>query len=350
MSVMRAIALAALLTLAVMVGAQDTEPVDCGFQYTVVRGDTVAKIAERCGVTVTGIQTFNNVGTVIYPDQILYMPPPNFEPQVTLSPIGGPIGTQLTASLGGFPPTATLRVGLGAANEAALIDTTVVTTAQGEAIVRFTIPTNVDASGQLIVSAVTTDGRFNATSDVFEVGPVPPTPTPAPTLVPSAGTGGGEVAATAQTVALDAAQLAPSTAPVQLSAVGPLFDAVNVYMALPANSDLDGLPVACDARLVAVEVPVDLTVAPLTAGIDALLDNSAASYGLPGVQNPLAEMGWLVDQIVIVNGEAVINLTAESMPSVAPCTAALVEAQLQATALQYATVDSVSVYINENGS
>lgn len=333
-----------------LVGAQDTESVDCGFQYTVVRGDTLAKIAEQCGVTVAGIQAFNNVGTVIYPDQILYLPPPTFEPQVSLAPLGGPIGTPITVSLGGFPPDATLRVGLGSPNETPLADTQLVTNAQGEALVRFTVPTNVDAGGVLVVTAVTTDGRYNATSDTFEVGVIPPTPTPIPAAV-TGGAGGADApinanATTSQLIALDVTRLAPSAAPVEVTAVGVLFDAVNVYMTIPQDNGQNGIAVACGDSVVPVQVPVDLTVAPLTAGVDALLDNTASVYQLDGVVNPLAALGLVIDQIVIVNGEAVINLSGDAFAPVDGCTAALISAQLQATALQYNTVDRASIFLN----
>ena len=70
-----------LLLLAVLLSSFAATPSafaasSCGTSVTVVSGDTLYKIATRCGTTVSALQLANLLGssTTIYPGQVLYLP------------------------------------------------------------------------------------------------------------------------------------------------------------------------------------------------------------------------------------------------------------------------------------
>lgn len=326
----------------------------CGFQYTVVRGDTLSGIAQRCGVSLDALREFNaGVSAAINPGQVLFLPPPEFTPSVTLNPTRGPIGSSVTASLTGYPPNTTLLVGMGIAGEAALIATNVVTDASGNVTVRFTVPATQDASGRLFVTGQTLDARYIGTSSAFELGAAPPTPTPIVTVTPPSESGGvgNDAEATPSVIVpvvpLQLNRLAPIPAPIEVTTFGVVFDEVIVYMVAQNPAETDGVRAACSDVLVPVRLPVARTIAPLTASIDTLLRQTPAEYGLAdSLINPLQATGLTVDQVTLINGEAQIRLTGEGFVPDVSCESARLQAQLAATALQYATVTRVSLVLN----
>ncbi|MEO0564957.1 MAG: LysM peptidoglycan-binding domain-containing protein [Chloroflexota bacterium] len=364
----RAWMIATVLLLAVSgsaIGAQDeTVNNGCGFQVEVARGDSLFVIAQRCGVTVDGIREFNpGVTNLIQPGDILFLPTPGFEvevePAVTVSPRTANNITTVAVDIVNFPSNTGLRVGVGLPGEVALDATETATNAQGSATASFTVPNDVPNDALLFVTAVTVDNALQVTSPPFTR-----TQATNPTVVlrtneveeseaiapASAGAGGGEAASADTTpaqpiIAVDFTRLAPSPAPVGVNVNGTLFDRVNIYLAAGPGAEAEGIPAGCGEAIVPVQVAISQTVAPLTASIDALLEQTPTDLELPTYANPSATLDLEVDQVAIINGEARIALTGE-LASAGACTDALILAQMAATALQYATVDSVSVTVD----
>lgn len=292
---------------------------DCGRTYTVQPGDTLTRIANICDTTVEALREANpNVFSLIRPGDVLNLP---LEPVVTISPNAGAIGTPITVTAADFPANAPVRVGVGQAGQTALVVTNAVTDANGALNLQITVPGNVPVGSELFVTVQTQDGQFTASSGAFTVNDN------------AFGVGG------------PAQSLFPAVpAPIDVTFSGVVFNRVNVFMVAPQG---DGVfTTACGENVVAVQVAVTPTVAPLTAGVEALLAFSAADYGLPNLVNSLSSTGLVVDEVLIQDGEAVINFNGTLASSGDACQDARIRSQIELTALQYATVDTVSIFVN----
>jgi LysM repeat protein len=74
-TVLQTVILTAMLVAALFTGGSAAALSDCGTSYTVQSGDTLGKIASRCGTTVAALRMANpGMGYWIYPGQPLWMP------------------------------------------------------------------------------------------------------------------------------------------------------------------------------------------------------------------------------------------------------------------------------------
>lgn len=122
------------------------------------------------------------------------------------------------------------------------------------------------------------------------------------------------------------------------------FESVDVYLiAMGTGGD-----VGCNDSVVAVQRPLDEpTTMPLTAAIRELLAIEQRSYGESGLYNALFNSDLSIQNISLDDrGRAVVRLQGE-MSIGGVCDPPRVEAQLEQTALQFDTVDSVTVFIND---
>lgn len=346
MKITRTLLLTALLLLVPVVGAQQGDT--CGSQYVVQRGDTLTTIATTCDTTVEALREANpNVFSLIRPGDVLLIPDPEAEPglAVSLSAANGP--TLAALSVTGFPANTGIRVGVGRAGEVALDARALTTDAEGRAAATLTIPADVPANAQLFATAVTDDNTVQVTSDLFTPGDaVTPTPT-----TPNPGAGGGDAnnpneAEAAALVPVDFGRLAPVPAPFGVNANGALFDRVIIYLVREGDNGTNGIAAACNDSIVPVLLNVDTTVAPLTASLDALLRRAPADLDLPQLSNPSAGGTLVIDQVDIINGQARVELTGNLPAGLSFCDGARIVAQMEATALQYNTVTSVTVTVN----
>lgn len=319
---MRILRLMLILTLAVSVmwaiptaSAQD----DCGRTYTVQPGDTLTRIANVCGTTVEALREANpDVFSLIYPGDVLNLP---LNPVVTLNLNSGAIGTPITVTAADFPANAPVRVGIGQAGQTALVAANATTTPNGALSLQIVVPGSAPVGSELFVTVQTLDGALTATSGAFTVNNN------------AFGVGG------------PAQSLFPAVpAPIDVTVGGVVFNRVNVFMIAPGSDSV--FTTSCGESVVAVQVAVTPTVAPLTAGVESLLAFSAAQYGLPNLVNPLAGTGLVLDEVLIQNGEAVINFNGALASTGDGCQDARIRSQIELTALQYTTVDTVSIFVN----
>lgn len=94
-----------------------------------------------------------------------------------------------------------------------------------------------------------------------------------------------------------------------------------------------------------MDVPIAPTVAVLRAALNQLLALKSQYYGESGLYNALYQSNLTVGDLNIVNGEAIIYLEGTFLQG-GTCDSPRIQAQLEQTALQFSTVSSVSIYIN----
>jgi hypothetical protein len=121
----------------------------------------------------------------------------------------------------------------------------------------------------------------------------------------------------------------------------PLFTEVEVYLIAPDT----GGPIGCNDSAVAVVRPIAPTAAPLRASIQALLEIGGPTYGESGLYNALWQSDLEIESITLADGTATIRLVG-SLVLGGTCDEPRVPAQLERTALQFATVEEAIIYIN----
>ncbi|MFL7807039.1 MAG: GerMN domain-containing protein, partial [Anaerolineae bacterium] len=106
-----------------------------------------------------------------------------------------------------------------------------------------------------------------------------------------------------------------------------------------------GQEIGCGDSLVPVEVQVTPTRAPLTAALHALLAIKTETYGESGLYDSLYQSNLTVQSVAIVDRTAIIRLAGEVQLG-GTCDTPRFEGQIEATALQFSTVDTAQVFIN----
>lgn len=231
------------------------------------------------------------------------------EASVSISPAQGPPGTRVAVSGSGFPSNAAVNIGVGApASEYVIIDAAE-TDAEGGVQTTTTIPTEAEAGERLVVVVVTADNEVRGVSDPFDVtGGAVPSPTP------REGTGGQ-------------------------------FTRTNIFLIAVDDGGQSGKKIGCNDSVIPVEVEIEPTIAPLRASLEALLAIEEEYYGQSGLYNALYASDLEVGAIDIEQRQAFIQLSG-TLSIGGVCDAPRVEAQLEETALQFSTVDRVSIFLN----
>jgi hypothetical protein len=127
--------------------------------------------------------------------------------------------------------------------------------------------------------------------------------------------------------------------------VNGLFSRTYIYLIALEDGGQGGPLVGCNDSAIPVVIDIEPTVAPLTAAINRLLHIDEQYYGESGLYNALYQSDLALAGINITNRQAVISLTGNLQLGGA-CDDPRVLAQLEQTALQYSTVDTVSIVLN----
>lgn len=154
-----------------------------------------------------------------------------------------------------------------------------------------------------------------------------------PTLVPSA-------------TALPGSRLPPTPiAPTAQPASGGL-DRVNIYLVAVDDNGVSGKLIGCGDSLVPVEVRIAPTLGVLRAALAELLKLEGKQYyGESGLYNALYQSHLTIEDVAVIGREARIFLKG-NLALGGECDNPRAEEQLKALALQFNTVDQVSVFIN----
>ena len=244
-------------------------------------------------------------------------------PAATLALSSGSVvpGGALEVSGRGFPANSTIELGTGPQNSEYEIIATVTADDGGNVTETVTIPDYAEA-GELWVLVADWDGN-TVVSEPFAVV-APPTPE--------------EPAATAQPT--------PTSADNGVNVpVNGLFTRTQIYLIALEDAGQSGEEIGCSDSVVPVAVEIEPTVAPLRAALEKLLAIDSEFYGQSGLYNALYQSDLQVQGIDIVNREAIVNLTGD-LTLGGTCDNPRVDAQLRQTALQFSTVDAVTIRIN----
>jgi hypothetical protein len=219
-----------------------------------------------------------------------------------VSPTSVAPGAALQISGSGFPANGTLEIGTGPRNSEYDIFTSVPTDAQGHVDATVLLPDFVEV-GETWVLVADWDGNKAISNPV--------TITSSEVNVPVDGR----------------------------------FTRTQIYLIALEDAGQSGQEIGCGDSVLPVEVEIEPTVAPLRAALETLLAIDSEFYGQSGLYHALYRSDLQVEGIDIVNREAIINLSGELMLGGA-CDNPRVEAQLTQTALQFSTVDAVTIRVN----
>jgi hypothetical protein len=157
-----------------------------------------------------------------------------------------------------------------------------------------------------------------------------PTDTPMPTSTPT------RVLAPVPTI--KATPTRTATIPAGMMRVKLFFVAIN-------DNGASGKKIGCDDSIVAIDRVIPATIAPLTAALKELFSLTDRNYGQSGLYNALYQSRLKIDSISIVSGKATIRLSG-SLVLGGVCDTPRVQAQIEQVALQFSTVKTVAVYLN----
>lgn len=223
------------------------------------------------------------------------------EASVQISPERGPVGTTVQVDAAGFPANAEVIVGVGRAQSEPTTRTRMQTDANGELNTQVTIPQSAEAGEPWVVVVTAPNQRVDALSNRFTV------------------TEGDQTGR---------------------------FTRTNIHLIAIEDNGQRGKAIGCNDSVVPVEVQIEPTAAPMRAAFEELLSLDSRNYGQSGLYNALHASDLSVESVDIDNREAQIHLSGTLMQG-GTCDTPRIEAQLQQTALQYSTVDSVSITIND---
>lgn len=270
-----------------------------GSLVTEVTIPAFAELEERWVVVVTtedrSVEAVSNAFEVVEGE---------YQPTVTISPTSGPAGTRVQVVAEGFPPEAAVDIGIGRVGSEYDVVSTAQTDADGHVDTEITIPDFVEPEDRWVIVVATEHPPAKAISEEFDVTQEA-TPTPS----------------------------------------GALFTRTNIYLIAVGDEGETGMEIGCGDSVIPVEVEIEATVAPMTAAFNKLLGIETREYGRSGLYNALHQSELEVESIDIDNQEAIIKLSGTLLVGGA-CDIPRIRAQLQQTALQYDTVDQVSIFVN----
>lgn len=216
---------------------------------------------------------------------------------VVIAPVSGAPGTELALTAVGLPANTELNVGIGRANSEYDVVDTAVTAVNGTLETRVTVPEASDYDETWVAVIELPDGE--------------------------------EVVSNEFVTTAEAAE----------------FERADIYLVALEDGGTNGEEIGCGDSLVPVETAFEPTVAPLTAALDNMLAGDQQFYGDTDYYNAFYQSDLSVQGIDINNGVATIALTGDLMVG-GTCDVPRIEAQLEATALQYSTIDAVNIQIN----
>ena len=124
-----------------------------------------------------------------------------------------------------------------------------------------------------------------------------------------------------------------------------LFDRANIYLVALGDNGASGEMIGCQDSIIPVQVQFAPTVAPMTAAYQYLLGVPAGDYGQSGLTNTIGSSSLTLQGIDIQNRHALIYLSG-NLSVAGVCDVPRIQAQLERVALQFHTVDAVSVFVN----
>jgi hypothetical protein len=138
----------------------------------------------------------------------------------------------------------------------------------------------------------------------------------------------------------------PSLAPLPTSTISQGATSVKIFLIALNDNGASGKKIGCNDSVVPVSINIDPTLGVLKASLTELFKmEGQREYGLSGLYNSLYQSHLSIDSLNIVNREAIVKLKG-TLSSGGVCDDPRIKAQLEEIALQFKTIDKVSVSIN----
>jgi hypothetical protein len=145
----------------------------------------------------------------------------------------------------------------------------------------------------------------------------------------------------------------PTLQPIFTAIVQPTIQAtipgatrIKIYLIAIEDNGVSGKKIGCNDSLVPVEVQISPTLTVLKAALNELFKLQGQQYyGASGLYNSLYQSSLSTESLNIVNREAIIRLKGNLVLG-GVCDDPRAKAQLEEIALQFSTIDRVSVFIN----
>jgi len=138
----------------------------------------------------------------------------------------------------------------------------------------------------------------------------------------------------------------PTPIPLTAEPASQGLDRVRIYLVAIGDNGVSGKLIGCGDSLVPVEVRITPTLGVLRAALNELFKLEGQQYyGQSGLYNALYQSDLAIENVAVVGSEARIFLTG-TLTLGGECDTPRVEEQLKALALQFSTVERVSIYIN----
>ena len=121
---------------------------------------------------------------------------------------------------------------------------------------------------------------------------------------------------------------------------------IKIFLIAMNDNGATGKKIGCNDSAIPVLIHIEPTLGVLRASLKELFKlEGEREYGLSGLYNSLYQSHLSIDSLNIVNREAIIKLSG-NLISGGVCDDPRIQAQLEETALQFNTIDKVSIFIN----
>jgi sporulation and spore germination protein len=141
-----------------------------------------------------------------------------------------------------------------------------------------------------------------------------------------------------------ATQVPPTTA--AASSTSTAEQTVKIVLIELEDNGQSGPLVGCGDSAIPINVTIPRTQGVLRAALEKLLSARQQFYGESGYYNALYQSDLEVASVRIEQGNAIIHLTGTIMLG-GVCDAPRLEAQIEQTALQFSTISTVTVFVND---
>jgi hypothetical protein len=121
---------------------------------------------------------------------------------------------------------------------------------------------------------------------------------------------------------------------------------IRIFLIALEDNGATGKKIGCNDSVIPVLVNIEPTLGVLRASLNELFKlEGQRYYGLSGFYNSLYQSHLSIDSLNILNREAIIKLKG-TLTMGGACDNPRVKAQLEEIALQFKTVDKVSIFVN----
>ncbi len=121
---------------------------------------------------------------------------------------------------------------------------------------------------------------------------------------------------------------------------------VKVFLVAVGDEGKTGTKIGCGDSLIAVTKNITPTTQPLSSALKELLAIKTRDYGESGLMTALYQSNLTVKEVSILNGKATVKLSG-TVASGGVCDDPRIVEQLKATVMQFPTVKSTEITIND---